>query len=84
MSHIVNIYDELTYNINPSFIRANGFLIEKYAKLFVNQSTYTNKNVLNELWLSEFKAQLISTNQIWKDIKFDSEHEKMMFLLRWG
>jgi hypothetical protein len=84
MSHIVNIYDELTCNINPSFVRANGFLIEKYKNLFVNQSTHTNKNILKELWLSEFKAQLIAVDQIWKDIEFNSDHEKMMFLLRWG
>lgn len=84
MPHIVNIYDETTCNINPSFVRANGFLIEKYEKLFVNQSTHTNKTVLKELWFSEFKAQLLIINQIWKDIKFDNEHDKMIFLLRWG
>jgi hypothetical protein len=84
MSHSVIIYDEENSSINPVFIRANGFLLNKYETLFSNQSTHTNKLILADLWLSEFKAVLVLSNETWKEIKFESENDKMMFLLRWG
>jgi hypothetical protein len=80
----VIIYDELKKDINPCFIRANGFLLKKYEHLFSTQSIQENKNILKKLWISEFNAKLLTRNDRWTEIAFDTDYNKMMFLLRWG
>jgi hypothetical protein len=83
MSCII-IYNESENNINPCFIRANGFLLKKYEHLFSVQSIEENKNILRKLWISEFNAKLLTCNNTWTEIVFDTDYDKMIFLLRWG
>jgi hypothetical protein len=44
------------HKISPAFIKANGFLIEKY-KLEIEPAVCKNKK-LEDLWLTEFNAAL--------------------------
>lgn len=83
--------DEYTINltagseINLDFIRANSELITKYKDLINQQVDDNEKSLLLEsLWNSDYKAEIIKDNSSWRKLKFASEQAMMMFKLRWS
>ena len=72
-------------DINLWFIRANGVIIEKHKDLFSKQSTDDAKMLLLEsLWNSVYKVQIIKDNNSWIKIKFANERSMIMFKLQWS
>jgi hypothetical protein len=84
-SELIVVPIEGNNTINPSFIKANGFLIEKYVKKFKDQDLKSKKQILTALWKSEFNIDLISEydNNSWTQMQFANASEKMLFLLKW-
>ena len=84
----INICDN--NDVNPIFVRANGFLIDKHADTFKNKSAFSRIEILEKLWVTEFHGTLQkdpaleSKYQVWDKIIFDTENRKTMFLLRWS
>jgi len=66
--------------VNPMYIRASSFLLEKY-QLHFDQCTNDNEKdkLLSSLWDIEYNAVVKS-----KQIFFNSEKAKTIFLLRWS
>ena len=64
--------------INPVFIRANSALLVKHS--------IDNETLLEQLWVLEYHSKLIKNakNSHWSTILFNTNQEKMIFLLRWG
>lgn len=71
--------------INPIFVRANLWLINKHIDKFNDDVVY-NFNLLESLWFKEFKALLIfdHSDKIYNTIKFDNAEDMTVFLIRWG
>ena len=72
------------HKISPAFIKANGFLIEKY-KLEIEQAVCKNKK-LEDLWLTEFNAALKFNDKlkIYDEIVFNDSESLTIFLLKWN
>jgi hypothetical protein len=70
--------------INTAFIKANGFLVEKY-KLDIEQAVCKNKT-LEDLWTIEFDAILKFNNElrVYDKIVFRDSEMLTIFLLKWG
>ena len=72
------------HKISPAFIKANGFLIEKY-KLEIEPAVCKNKK-LEDLWLTEFNAALKFNDKlkIYDEIVFNDSESLTIFLLKWN
>jgi hypothetical protein len=70
--------------ISTAFIKANGFLVEKY-KLDIERAICKNKK-LEELWTIEFDAILKFNNElkVYDKIEFKDSEMLTIFLLKWG
>lgn len=68
--------------INPAFIKANGFLVEKYK--IALQKTIDKNLLLKELWLKEFKSELETDGLVFIRATFADSEALTMFLLRWS
>lgn len=73
-------------NINPMFIKANLYLIEKYNKKLSDTTLQQKNNILKELWKEEFKAKidLDKCKVVGNYIKFSKEVYKTKFLIQWS
>ena len=72
-------------DINLWFIRANGVIIKNHKDLFFEQSTDdANMLLLESLWNSVYKVEIIKDNSSWIKLKFANEQAMMMFKLRWS
>lgn len=72
-------------NINLWFIRANSLLIARHKDLFAQQLSDDARMVLLEsLWNSVYKVQIIKDNNSWIKIKFANERSMIMFKLQWS
>lgn len=70
--------------INSIFVKANSFLLEKYFKDFQEVDVSYKTDLLEKLWLTEYKAKLLKENNQWSCISFDKKTDHTMFLLRWS
>ena len=71
--------------INLDFIRANGALITKYKDLINQQVDDDRKSLLLEsLWNSDYKVEIIKDSNSWSKLKFASERSMTMFKLQWS
>lgn len=81
--YIINLTDEFVVNLD--FIRANSALITKYKDLIDQQASDNEKSVLLEsLWNSNYKVEIIKNNNSWSKLKFSSERSMTMFKLQWS
>jgi hypothetical protein len=72
-------------DINLWFIRANGLLIAQHKDLFAQQlSDEARMLLLESLWNSVYKVQIIKDNNSWIKIKFANERSMIMFKLQWS
>jgi hypothetical protein len=70
--------------INPLFVKANSFLLEKYFKDFEEGNSFSKTALLEKLWLTEYKAVLLKEDNQWSRISFDRKTDHTIFLLRWS
>jgi hypothetical protein len=70
--------------ISTAFIKANGFLIEKY-KFEIEQADYKDKK-LEDLWATEFDAVLKFNNtlKVYNQLIFKDSESLTIFLLKWS
>ena len=80
--YIINQIDKIL----PAFIKANRHILQLYREQIKQTPISQKSNILEELWLKEFnvKLQKNKNNNYWDTIKFDSEIEKTLFLLKWN
>jgi len=72
-------------DINLWFIRANGLLIARHKDLFAQQlSDEARMLLLESLWNSVYKVQIIKDSSSWRKIKFANERSMMLFKLQWS
>lgn len=87
-SYEIDIIDLNLKKVNYIFFKANRYIIEKYKDEFEGRDVFYNIKKLEEIWLKEFNARLDSKINSkyspWSKIKFDSNSDKTMFMLRWG
>jgi len=78
----------LENGINHVFLRANFDLLNKHTDLFPDTLTYKEKMpILKNLWEQEYNIQIIFSDEYgfhWEAIKFQSNEERMLFLLSWS
>ena len=81
--YIINLSDASA--INLEFIRANGALITKHKDL-INQQVDNNEklSLLESLWNSNYKVEIIKDNNSWVKLKFASERSMTLFKLQWS
>jgi hypothetical protein len=70
--------------INSLFVKANAFLLEKYSKDFQEINASHKTALLEKLWLTEYKAELLKKDNQWSHISFNRTIDHTMFLLRWS
>jgi predicted RNA binding protein with dsRBD fold (UPF0201 family) len=71
-------------DINLWFIRANGLLIAQHKELLSQQLTDdARKELLESLWNSVYKVQILKDNNSWVKVKFSNERSMMLFKLQW-
>lgn len=78
--------------INPIFVKANSFILEKYKNNFHSDLSASEKNtLLEQLWLEEFNISIekritasLLESEKWKELKFKDANNYSIFLLRWG
>ena len=74
------------HEVSPIFVRANSWIVDRYADLFVEDQDVKNKLLLEKLWLQEFKAILIFDFNInsYTKINFKNINDMTVFLIKWG
>jgi hypothetical protein len=82
----IYIVDQENNKISPAFIKANRYILQIYHKDLTILSECQKIQVLERLWKKEFDAELIKSKdgKFWNLIRFNSEIEKTLFLLKWG
>lgn len=78
--------------INPAFVKANSYILEKNKSVFHSDLSNTEcVTLLETLWEEEFNITIeklnLSSNLLtekWKSIIFPSENHFSLFMLRWG
>jgi hypothetical protein len=81
-THILLIKDG---KVNPSFIRANSYLLKKYKDRFNSNIDYDQKlSLLCGIWQEEFSAKLILNGTTPTILEFPSDSQKFLFLLNYG
>jgi hypothetical protein len=71
-------------DINLWFIRANSALITQHKELLSQQLTDdARKELLESLWNSVYKVQILKDNNSWVKVKFSNERSMMLFKLQW-
>ena len=81
--YIINLADESTINLD--FIRANSALITKYQDAINQQADDNAKlSLLESLWNSNYKVEIVKNNNSWTKLKFASERAMTMFKLQWS
>ena len=81
--YIINL--STASEINLDFIRANSALITKYKDLINQQVDDNEKSLLLEsLWNSNYKVEIVKDNNSWCKLKFASERAMTMFKLQWS
>ena len=85
------LHDTLTISItrcdgiSPVFIRANGALLKKHHKLIAEQTDTLKSQLIEELWLQEYRAKLDrDSNNIWCSMQFKNRQDMSMFMLKWS
>lgn len=69
-------------SINTAFVKANLALLQKYSQDFKNND---NKGILLEqLWLKEYGIELVKSYNQYSNLKFVSEEDRTVFLLKWS
>ena len=85
----ISIYLPENSQINPVFIKANSFILNKFKNQFEKIDTESKKiEKLKELWKTEFDAILEEDCDSYKNkflsrIYFLNEEAMTLFLLRW-
>jgi hypothetical protein len=71
-------------NIDPAFIKANGFVLKKYREEIkkINNSEEKMKK-LEDLWLKEFSGSLHYDNTGLVSVNFSLEKDLILFILKW-
>lgn len=68
--------------INTAFVKANLALLQKYSQDFKNND---NKDILLEqLWLKEYGIELVKSYNQYSNLKFVSEEDRTVFLIKWS
>ena len=68
--------------INTAFVKANLSLLRKYSQDFKNND---NKDILLEqLWLKEYGIELVKSYNQYSCLKFASEEDRTVFLIKWS
>jgi hypothetical protein len=70
--------------IKSVFVKANAFLLEKYFEDFQKVDDAHKITLLENLWLTEYKATLLKKHDQWSCISFIRKIDHTMFLLRWS
>ena len=71
--------------INPVFIKANTFLLERYKDKFDYSGDNKNNQCLEKLWQENFNAELVKNSTgLYTEIVFLSQSERTVFLLKHG
>jgi hypothetical protein len=80
----VDILKEI--GISSAFVRANSYIIGQHAELFTDQDDIKNKQLLEMLWLEEFRATLVydSIARSYSKIVFENVNDMTIFLVKWG
>ena len=78
-----NIPIKINNIINPVFIKANGFLIDKHSLKFKNKNLESKKQELKTCWKDEFNIELLTEAGQWTYMRFNNQLDAMMFLLKW-
>lgn len=65
--------------VNSSFIKANYELLENHQNKFIGKSTAEKKQLLKQLWLTDYKAEITD-----RELIFNRKKDLTMFLLRWS
>jgi hypothetical protein len=75
-----------TGNISTAFIKANRYILQIYQEQLEKTTIFQKSNILETLWKKEFNAELLKkkNNDHWDTIRFNSEIEKTLFLLKWS
>lgn len=83
---IIQIVKNHTNFVNPAFIKACRILINKYKENLEQESDpKLKKKLLLKFWRKEFDSSLcLCENGIFKKIVFNSEHDKIIFLLKFN
>jgi predicted RNA binding protein with dsRBD fold (UPF0201 family) len=72
-------------DINLWFIRANSALITQHKEELLSQQLTDDarKELLESLWNSVYKVQILKDNNSWVKVKFSNERSMMLFKLQW-
>jgi hypothetical protein len=70
--------------INSVFVKATAFLLEKHFEDFQEGTDSYKTELLEKLWLTEYKAVLLKENNQWSSISFNRKTDHTIFLLRWS
>jgi hypothetical protein len=68
--------------INPLFVKANIFLINKFKQQFDN--TLEKENLLKSLWVKEFRAELLEDKNSFNKIIFKSKLDLSIFMIKFS
>lgn len=84
-SYSFKIYD-IQYGMSSEFVRANSYLVDRYADLFTEKDLLHNQKLLADLWIKEYRGQLNYNETIrsWDKILFANEHDMTLFLMKWS
>jgi len=70
--------------VSSEFVKANQYILQKYYQQFENLDFDSKINKLKYLWLTEFKAHLLDKDSVFFQIKFDSNTDFFLFMIKWG
>lgn len=82
----IQIIDDNTNLVDPIFIKACRILIRKYKKILDQEpNPELKKSLLVEFWKKDFSSDLyLSDDLVFKKIVFQSEYDKILFLLKFN
>lgn len=82
-SNVIYIFDE-DKKINKLFVKANRYILKKYEDYFINLNLEQKKEKLKDFWFTEFNVELIEKNNVFDQLKFKSDNDLLVFLVKWG
>jgi hypothetical protein len=74
-------------SVNPSFFKANKFLIESHKKELMTLSDEEKKEFIKDLWKDNFHATVVSSVEdplAWTHLSFNTENDFVLFLMKWN
>jgi oligoribonuclease NrnB/cAMP/cGMP phosphodiesterase (DHH superfamily) len=73
--------------VDPSFFKANKFLIDSHNTELVLLSDEKKKEFIKNLWKDHFHAEVISSIEdphLWTHLDFFTENDFVLFLMKWN